>query len=184
MNSGQPTLLIDLGCGPGTAALAFADHYGAAFHYHGFDRSSAMRSTAHALLQQARHFGLINNASEITVTSGTFDPMTVQNTSPTPVNIIFVASYLFASKSLDAVSLARSLRTIIPLTHVQSAAFLYLNSRTKFANRTYEQFIHELGPIERLRAEEQVIHYRRYAGRTAGRARFVNDCLILKDPVS
>ena len=113
--------------------------------------------------------------------SGMFDPATVQNLFPTPVNILFVASYLFASKSLDIVSLAHSLKTVIPCDHVKAAAFLYLNSTTKFANRSYEMFVRELGPVRRLGVKEQLIQYRRYAGRTTGKAQFVNDCLVLKE---
>ena len=140
-----------------------------------------MRSAAQSLLQKATDSGLIENESTFAVASGMFDLATLQSVSPAPVNILLVASYLFASKSLDFVSLARSLKTVVPCDHVKSAAFFYLNSTTKFANRSYERFVRELGPVQRLGVKEQRILYRRYAGRTTGKAQFVNDCLVLKE---
>ena len=184
-NSGRSTWLIDLGCGPGTAGLAFADHCGGdAFHYLGIDRSVAMRSAARVLLEKARASGLIDPASEIETASGPFDIPEVLGTCPAPVNVVFVASYLFASKSLDPVALARSVNAVTPYDHVRAAVFLYLNSATRFANRSYEQFVGELVSHKRLGLKEQVIGYRRYAGRTTGTARFVSDGLVLKESAS
>lgn len=179
---GLVTWLVDLGCGPGTAGLAFADHCrGAPFHYFGFDRSSAMRSTAQSVLNEARLSGLIDRESKFSIASEMFNPAIIHDLFPIPVNIIFVASYLFASKSLDIVSLAQTLNAVILRDRVKAAVFLYVNSTTKFANRSYERFVRELGPIRRLGVKEQQIQYRRYAGRIAGKAQFVNDCMILKE---
>ena len=72
---GRSTWLVDLGCGPGTAGLAFADHCrGVPFHYIGFDRSTAMQPTAQSLLNEARHSGLIDCESKFAMSSGMFDP--------------------------------------------------------------------------------------------------------------
>lgn len=160
LNSGRATWLVDLGCGPGSAGLAFADHCrGAAFHYLGFDQSTAMRCAAYSLLQLAKQSGRIDQSSTLALASGAIDLSFVQTASPAPVNVLIVASYLFASKSLDIVSLARSLKAVLPCDRVKSIAFLYINSTTKFANRSYERFVREVGPITRLGIKTQLIQY-------------------------
>jgi hypothetical protein len=98
-----------------------------------------------------------------------------------PINIIFVASYLFASKTLDTSWVSRALQSAVESGCVKKCLFVYLNSTTRFANRKYETFVRSLGSlVSRTGIKDQVIRYRRYAGRTTGTARFVNDCLLLK----
>src|SRR5579884_4493220 len=53
-------LLLDVGCGPGTACLALADLYsGSDFDYVGIDSAEPMRAKAAALWEEARIRGLI-----------------------------------------------------------------------------------------------------------------------------
>lgn len=182
MESGTPTWLVDFGCGPGTAGLAFADHSsGELFHYLGIDRSAAMRRGARTLLRQARSSDLINSNSSIVVASNSFCIPSALERCTTPLNIVFVASYLFASKSLDVGWLTDSLKSAIGSESVERCLFVYINSTTRFANRNYDTFLTSLGPgINRMGKKDQVIQYRRYSGRTTGTARFVDDCLLLK----
>jgi hypothetical protein len=57
-------VVVDIGCGPGTACLALADLLpGRDFDYLGIDSATPMRSKALALWQAARAKGLIGNGS-------------------------------------------------------------------------------------------------------------------------
>ena len=165
-----------------SAGLAFADYsFKQLFHYLGLDRSHAMRRAANDLLRQARTSGLINKESRVTTASNTFNIPSVLEKCTVPINIIFVASYLFASKSLDIDFVSKSMKATIESKSVEQCLFLYLNSTTRYSNRNYEAFVRNLGPsVNRLGIQYQTIHYRRYASRTTGTARFVNDCLLLK----
>ena len=98
-----------------------------------------------------------------------------------PINVIFVASYLFASTSLDIDAIIRSLKSVIGCDTVKEALFVYLNSTTRFANRFYERFVGCVDIVARPGIKEQTIQYRRYGGRATATARFVNDCLLLKE---
>ena len=182
LSSERRTWVVDLGCGPGTAGLAFADYCSKRlFHYLGIDRSDAMRRAARELLRQARTSGLINERSHITAASNTFSIPSAIEKCTAPINIAFVASYLFASKSLDIDGVSNSVRASIESNSVEQCLFLYLNSATRYANRNYDTFVRSLGSsVKQIGIEEQMIRYRRYAGRVARTARFVNDCLLLK----
>jgi SAM-dependent methyltransferase len=182
LDSESQTWVVDLGCGPGTAGLAFADHSGGQlFHYLGIDRSLAMRGEARYLLHQARTSGLLDESSHIAAASDRFSIPSALKSCSVPISIVFVASYLFASKSLDTSWVSRSLQSAVGSECVEKCLFVYLNSTTRFANRSYETFVRSFGSsVSRIGTREQVIQYRRYAGRTTGTARFVNDCLLLK----
>jgi len=53
--SSDASWVVDLGCGPGTAGLAIADHFpGQLFHDSGIDQSLTMRRNARSLLIEAR----------------------------------------------------------------------------------------------------------------------------------
>jgi SAM-dependent methyltransferase len=182
LGSETQTWIVDLGCGPGTAGLAFADHSaGRLFHYLGIDRSVAMRRAARGLLRQARASGLLNEGSHIASASDAFSiPVALQKCT-VPISIVFIASYLFASKSLDTGWVSQSLQSAVRSEFVEKCMFVYLNSTTRFANRKYETFVRSLGSSAyRIGTQDQVIQYRRYAGLTTGTAQFVNDCLLLK----
>ena len=182
LGSERQTWIVNLGCGPGTAGLAFADHCsGQLFHYLGIDRSDAMRRAARGLLRQARTSGLINESSHITAASNTFSIPAALKKCTVPINIAFVASYLFASKLLDVHWVSESMKSAACSEFVERCLFVYINSTTRYSNRNYEMFVRSLGSsVNRIGTKDQVIRYRRYAGRTTGTARFVNDCLLLK----
>ena len=143
LNSTTITWMVDLGCGPGTAGLAFAGHCGGVTFNYDYSRALGM---CHS-----------------------------------PINVIFVTSYLFASTSLDIDAIIRSLKSVIDCDTVKEALFVYLNSTTRFANRFYERFVGCVDIVARSGIKEQTIQYRRYGGRATATARFVNDCLLLKE---
>jgi SAM-dependent methyltransferase len=182
LSSGRRTWVVDLGCGPGTAGLAFADHCSKqAFHYLGIDRSGAMGRAARSLLRQARASGLIDETSHVTSSSNVFNIPAALKKCTTPVNVVFVASYLFASRSLDVEWVSGCVRAAAESESVERCLFVYLNARARYPNRNYEAFVGSLGAsVRRVGVKESTIRYRGYAGRTTRTARFVNDCLLLK----
>ena len=97
-----------------------------------------------------------------------------------PLNVVFVASYLFASQSLDVLDLADSVQVVIDHDAVRNCVLVYSNSATPHANKKYEQFVDCFGGCRRLGIQSATIRYCRYAGRRTAEAKFVNDCLILK----
>jgi SAM-dependent methyltransferase len=174
--------IVDLGCGPGTAGLAFADYSsGQLFHYLGIDRSIAMRRAARENCRLARDAGILNEKAFLTFASDKFCISTALKSCRIPINIIFVASYLFASHSLDTSWAIQAVHDAIGCKHVEKCLFVYLNSAMQFANQKYENFVGSLGSVaNRIGVHDQLIRYRRYAQRKTGIAHFVNDCLILK----
>lgn len=179
--SNHPTWVVDLGCGSGTAGLAIADHSsGQLFHYLGIDQSSAMRKNARSLLIEARTCGLLDAGCHITTAGSTHVIRSALEKPLQPLNILFVASYLFASQSLDVLDLARSVQTAIQCDFVQNCVLVYLNSATRHANKKYEQFVGCFARSRRLGTQSATVRYCRYAGRRIAEAKFVNDCLILK----
>ena len=179
--SNFPTWVVDLGCGSGTAGLAIADHFsGQMLHYLGIDQSFAMRRNARSLLIEARTCGLLNANCHITTAASTHVIGSALKRPRQPLNVLFVASYLFASQSLDVLDLARSVRLTADSDTVQNCVLVYLNSATRHANQKYEQFVGCFQGCRRIGIHSATVRYRRYAGRTTAEAKFVNDCLILK----
>ena len=181
LQSNHATWVVDLGCGSGTAGLAIADHSsGQLFHYLGIDRSCAMRRSARSLLIEARSCGLLDARCHITTAGSTHVIHSALAKPLQPLNLIFVASYLFASQSLDVLDLARSVQTATRSDFVQNCALVYLNSATRHANKKYEQFVGCFAGTRGLGIRPTTVRYCRYAGRRTSEAKFVNDCLILK----
>jgi SAM-dependent methyltransferase len=179
--SNHPTWVVDLGCGSGTAGLAIADHSsGQQFHYLGIDQSCAMRRNARSLLIEARSCGLLDTGCHITTTASTNVIRSSLAKPAPPLNLLFVASYLFASQSLDVLDLARSVQATTLCRSVQNCVLVYLNSATRYANKKYEQFVGCFAGGRRLGIQSAAVRYCRYAGRRIAEAKFVNDCLILK----
>lgn len=107
IQSDYPTWVVDLGCGSGTAGLAIADHFsGQVLRYLGIDQSFAMRRNARSLLIEARTCGLLNANCRTTTTASSHFIRSALKKPHRPFNVLFAASYLFASQSLDVLDLA------------------------------------------------------------------------------
>jgi hypothetical protein len=133
-----PPLVIDLGCGPGTALLAFMEStpklsaYPVRCSWIGFDRVPEMRSLAHDLWQSAgasipvpRLCG--TNWQDLKQQERVYAEI---KQLPRDAAVLIVASYLFASKSLDAQGLATFLEGIVAAAEDRHVCFLETNSVT------------------------------------------------------
>lgn len=135
----KPTV-IDLGCGPITAGLAFASAVGpeCCFRYVGLDRSASMQALGGQLWDEAVKLGGINPFSRPYFVSdlAEFDPGLRRG------ELTFVvASYLLASTTLDVDRLVASLITCLERIGPGPVALLYTNSPREEPNRQLPQFL-------------------------------------------
>ena len=142
-----PPLILDFGCGPGTAFLALADLYrGTTFRYIGIDSAPAMRNKAQALWQAGQKYGSIEKGS-ICEFLPTWNDIPLTRILPeTPLLLVF--SYFFASHALkmrDLQVLARCVDRLAKQCQNMPLAMIYVNSTNELANRNYEIFKKEFG---------------------------------------
>jgi hypothetical protein len=138
LHAGKP-IIIDIGCGPFTAGLALAAVLGpdVEFHYLGVDRSDAMRDLGTRLASAAFSNGGLHRSSichfHKNLTEVDFGQVRDRLT-------IIVASYLFASPTLDAAELATTVLDTLKKIGPGPAAVLYTNSAAPGANVKYPAF--------------------------------------------
>ncbi len=135
LSTGEPSLFVDLGCGPGTSGLAFAEHLNGAhvFDYVPVDLAQPMLDRAAALLAAAKARNVGNGSIGNYVVGG----------NPTHRRVIFNASYLFASDSLDISWIVDAVREAISTSDV--VLFVYTNSIDRRAGQKWKQFCAALG---------------------------------------
>ena len=160
--TGLPVFL-DLGCGPMTSALAFADLYrvqhgrALALHYVGID-------IAEAMLAKAREFegnGLFDPASRFDYFGSwesALNPLVeqcVQITNPVIIN----ASYLFASTSLNVSELVLFTNELRRRCPAAKMYFLFQNPNRSDRNVKYYEWKRALHFIRVLAADTQQVNY-------------------------
>lgn len=160
--TGLPVFL-DLGCGPMTSALAFADLYqvqydrALALHYVGIDIAGAM-------LDKAREFegsGLFAPASRFDyfeTWEAALNPLVercVQITNP----VILNASYLFASTSLNVSELVLFTNELRRRCPVAKMYFLFQNPNRTDRNLKYYEWKKALNFIRVLAAATHQVNY-------------------------
>jgi SAM-dependent methyltransferase len=184
LDSESPPLLVDVGCGPATACLAFAElKVNRRFDYLGIDQAPTMRSRANALWESARTRGLIDKDSKATFVPSWSDYAEDNIGAEVPVIVIF--SYFFASHTLTLaaiVSLARFVNRLTKTRTSGNSTLVYLNSSNPLANRNYEIFKQQLG-IEPATAvpDKLTIEFRkRKGGPNVGKEEFVHELIQLQ----
>ncbi|TAM33250.1 MAG: hypothetical protein EPN68_01835 [Rhodanobacter sp.] len=131
--------ILDLGCGPFTAGLSFAEVVGdtVPFRYFGVDRSSAMSRLGQTLADGARASGGLHELTSIwfgdNLANADFGPVRGEPT-------IIVASYLLASPTLDSRALVGELEDALNRVGPGMAAVLYTNSAMAVATQKYPAF--------------------------------------------
>lgn len=141
-------VFVDLGCGPMTSGLALADlyleHYGQplALNYVGIDIATAMLDKA----REFEHSGLFAPSSQFayyTSWSDALNPVIdnlVQVTNP----IIFNASYLFASDSLNVSELALFINQLRSRCPESKMYFIFQNPNRADRNQKYLDWKQEI----------------------------------------
>ena len=134
----QP-VVIDLGCGPVTGALALAGVFGTriCFDYIGVDRSTAMLNFGEHMVSSAKSHGEMQSvsyqcASEVSSVSWPSVP------GWRPVFVIM--SYLLASPTLDVKQLVADLDVLLERIGRGHVTVLYTNSPKSAPNRRFNNF--------------------------------------------
>lgn len=137
-HAGRPTIL-DLGCGPFTAGLAFAATFGPSreFRYFGIDIATSMCQLGARLAEAAQRHGGLNARTTYSFESD------LKNIEFGPIRgdlTIVVASYLLASPTLDVKHLVEELSHTLARIGPGPAAVLFTNSAAPHLNTKYPEF--------------------------------------------
>jgi len=157
-NADYPPLFVDLGCGPMTSGLALADILSertgrpARLKYVGIDIAPAMLRRAQtfekaAIFSRECTFSYGNNWRELT-------PTVLSKLAGPHTPILFNASYLFASSSLDPIDLAQFVRET--RKRYENVYFIFQNPDNVARNRKYEEFKSHLSYSEILSDVQEV----------------------------
>jgi SAM-dependent methyltransferase len=156
-------VMIDIGCGPATSALALSELYPQKpFEYIGIDTAEAMHTRGKAFLKEAKIRGLFHVNSKCRFK----ESWDVFSAVPVPPNrtVMFNFSFFFASNSLDAKAL-KSLASVVKNTALgrpsKSVIISYTNSDRDVANEHYDSFLDLL----KLDRKGRVAHRVRYFNR-------------------
>jgi SAM-dependent methyltransferase len=146
-SNAQPTLFVHLGCGPGTSGFAFAEHLSGTgvFDYVPLDLAQPMLDRAASLFAAAK---------ARLVGSGSMGNYLVSE-NPVHRRVIFNASYLFASDSLNIDRIVQLVRD--SSVRCDSVLFIYTNSTDQRANAKWKQFCAALGMADP--ATQETIQY-------------------------
>lgn len=131
-------IILDIGCGPFTAGLAFAATQAAEpFRYFGVDRSTAMLDLGKSLAASAKRRGAFHDQTSVEfdtdLSKFNFGPIRGELT-------IVVASYLLASASLDVASIVSSVIDALTRIGPGPCAILYTNSSRAQAREKFPDF--------------------------------------------
>jgi hypothetical protein len=166
----DPPILIDVGCGPFTAGLAFACQLtkGQIFSYIGVDRAEAMMDFGETLA--------IGGGSNIRCDRFWTNSLT---TIPWPYAVsyrpvIVVASYLLASPTIDSAKLANEINTALSKISLGHTIILYTNSTRVQPNQGLTKFSSALESynFKEIINENGFIEYNTYSGAECRRLRY------------
>ena len=134
----RPTL-IDVGCGPFTAGLSFAECFGTqgAFRYFGVDRAQSMLRLGYSLAQEAMARDAMHSQTTLSFEQNLGD---LDFGYARGEWTIVVASYLLASPTVDASELVREIVDALQRVGPGPVAVLYTNSAHEYADAKYPQF--------------------------------------------
>ena len=129
-------IVIDVGCGPCTGGLALAGVLGpeSKFDYIGIDRSQAMRILGEQLASSAKKMDRVTRRWSPDISSFVWDR------APGWREVIVIASYLFASRTLDVKTLSSDLDMLLKKISFGRAMILYTNSTQSEANIHFDTF--------------------------------------------
>lgn len=183
LDSGHPTVMADLGCGPGTAGLALCDCIECPrVDYVGMDIAAAMLTKAKSILTTARGRSLLHTNSRITTTSSWTQLARVPAAVGKPVNLLVNATYLFSSATLHVEDVCATVMALKQSSQVRRFLFVYSNTTTEIAGEKFGAFKKQLKDeftTDGLRKCEREYHQRRLSVSTS-KIEFVRQLLDFK----
>lgn len=176
----QRPLILDFGCGPGTACLALADLFkGQVVDYIGIDSSPAMRALASKQLTAAKAESLFDADSSFTFKHSWTEVDVTAIHANTPILLLF--SFFFASHTLTpALGSLCGFVERLKQNSKSRITGIQINSTTGIANVNYHDFRKQLG-LSTVTLGEQVVKYSKSLdGNSTGEEKFVFDQFQLK----
>ena len=158
-------ILIDIGCGPATSALALADLFpDTKFAYVGIDSASQMRDRGERFLQVARRKGVMNKKIP-----SMFRPSweKLLSSYPDDCAIMFNFAFFFASKTLQVKhikSLAKKVNRIGTKLKRGSVIISYTNAEEPDASENYDRFLDYLEGKPKSKRKKLKVLYRNRRG--------------------
>lgn len=134
----EPTLFLDLGCGPATALMAYADTFpNVAIDYIAVDRAKGMTDLAKEIFEGLVQEGVIAATSTFR-SEASCRAVSADSGKPT----VIAASFLFASSSLpgERDSLCDLVTKLFQGNNDKGIAFIYTNSNKEIAGREWVEF--------------------------------------------
>ncbi len=183
-DSNRTKLMIDLGCGPGTAGLALAEFLNRPNAiYIGLDRAQPMLRKAKSLLGAAIERSMLAPTSRVVTTSSWATLRQTIGKFTRPANVLINATYLFASDSLDVDEVCDLVTGIGNQEKVRRLLFMYSNSNdsragvkfTDFKKRLKDSF--ETNGLKRATIE---FHKKRASNATV-ETTYVRELLVFKE---
>ncbi len=178
----EKLLIIDIGCGPATAGLAFLEEFqGTTFDYLGVDHARPMQDMATEFFAAANSAGL---ARQKIITCFVNDWHGIKkHRFGTDNAVLVVFSYFFASESLktdDLAALADILKKLKGHRAQKPVAILHMNSPRNHANRNYLKFRRLLGfDAKDNGMVRQQVEFRKKRGSLVTTIEFVHEFLWL-----
>jgi hypothetical protein len=154
-------IIIDLGCGPGTAGLAFVESYFQSgikpkFKYIGVDISKSMLNTANENIKYLN----LNKCDIEPFFSKSIDLDLIKSQINPTSMLIFTASYLFASGSLDESKLALSINELLNTYKEIPVVFIFQNTQSVDKNIKYHNFKKKLIGLNVKISKSELIYYK------------------------
>ncbi len=184
LDDDHPTVLLDFGCGPATAGLAFCELFpDAPLRYYGVDRSQAMLDMGKELLTAAREFSFFEEPSR-SKWSDNFEA--VRLPEHREFNLVANFSYFFASRQLSQKhirKLAGLVRSLAERDNTHRVLLSYTNTTNPAGTKNYKSFISELeGDEDEFGSEPETrtIEFRKKRNGNAKSITFSREVLVLK----
>jgi SAM-dependent methyltransferase len=184
VNAERRLLMIDLGCGPGTAALALAEIFDEpTLHYVGLDQAKPMLEKARGLFEAAKAASLLAPASRIKTTTSWSTARQAAGALNKPVNVLLKASYLFASETLDVDDVCHLIRALRNRPVVERLLLTYTNSSADTAGQKFVSLKRKLaGTFESSGDSEVTIEFhKKRSSETTSESTYTRELLVLKE---
>ena len=138
-------MMVDLGCGPGTAGLALADSIKKLeLAYVGIDHARPMLRKAKELLDAAKASSLLASGAAHATTSSWSTVRTIAARLTKRTNVLINATYLFASQSLNVDDVCDVVMAFKNASLVKRLLFTYANTDGELAGKKFQIFKEKL----------------------------------------
>lgn len=150
---------IDIGCGPATSGIALTDYLNSitnapiSFDYFGIDHYKSMTDEAKYFMDNSNYIPALYEEYLQNLNDFNFNWLTNAN------SIFINTCYLFASDSLNAIELAKSIQNIKRAKPEVPFYLLFQNTTNPLKNKKYFEFKKQFSNCEILLSENTTIKY-------------------------